>query len=46
MHIQYLTIEEYIEFSKVPPAMQMPEKGLEAKYIGRLRYNNNNNQAF
>jgi hypothetical protein len=37
MHVQYLTIEEDIEFLKVLSAKQMPEKRLEAKHIGRLR---------
>jgi hypothetical protein len=36
MHTQYLTIEEDIEFPKVSSAMQMPEKSLKAKHIGRL----------
>jgi hypothetical protein len=37
MHTQDLKIDEDIEFPKVPSAMEMPEKGLEAKRIGRLR---------
>jgi hypothetical protein len=37
MHTQYLKINEDIEFPKVPSAKEMPEKGLEAKHIGRLR---------
>jgi hypothetical protein len=37
MNTQYLTIDEDIEFLKVSSAKEMPEKGLEAKRIGRLR---------
>jgi hypothetical protein len=36
MHTQDLTIDEDIEFSKVPSTKEMPEKGLLAKHIGRL----------
>jgi hypothetical protein len=36
MHTPYLTIEEDIEFPKVPPVKQMPGKSLEAKQIGRM----------
>jgi hypothetical protein len=36
MHIQYLTVEEDIEFPKVPSVKQMPVKSLEAKHIGIL----------
>jgi hypothetical protein len=36
MHTKYLTIDEDIEFPKVSSAKEMPEKGLEAKHIGRL----------
>jgi hypothetical protein len=37
MHTQYLKINEDIEFPKVSSAKEMPEKGMEAKHIGRLR---------
>jgi hypothetical protein len=37
MHTHYITIDEDIEFPKVPYAKKMLEKGLEAKRIGRLR---------
>jgi hypothetical protein len=37
MHTHYLTIDEDIEFPKVPSAKEMLEKGMEAKRIGRLR---------